>query len=65
MSELPAATKNHRSVSKKTSKPVLVHFPKKIIAAVDGLVEQDDTDRSKWIRQAVREKMQRHGIVVA
>lgn len=46
----------------KDDKPVLVYFPKPVVDAVDMAVLSEDTDRSKWIRKAIREALQRRGI---
>lgn len=51
-----------RAVSKGTSKAVLVYFPESVIGSVDRLVVAEDTDRSKWIRKAIREALSRRGI---
>lgn len=48
-------------VTKSNSKQVLVWFPDPLISLVDSAVSQLDTDRSKFIRAAVREKISRHG----
>lgn len=52
------------SVKKSDSKGILVHFPNDVIPAIDRGVQLDDSDRSKFIRKAVREKLARHGIKV-
>lgn len=62
---MPAQPKNRqprRAVSKDTAKPVLVYFPTDVVTAVDALVIREDTDRSKWIRQAIREALIRRNI---
>jgi metal-responsive CopG/Arc/MetJ family transcriptional regulator len=33
-----------------------------MIEAIDHIVTAEDTDRSKWIRRAMREALQRRGI---
>lgn len=45
------------TVTKRDSKAVLVYFPTEIIPLIDQAVEQQDSDRSKFIRNAVREKL--------
>ena len=35
-------------------KPVLVFFPVEVIDALNAIVAREDTDRSKFIRKAVR-----------
>ena len=43
---------------------VNVWFPSNLLPHIDAAVRTLDTDRSKFIRNAVREKMARAGIVV-
>jgi hypothetical protein len=50
------------AVSKTTAKAVLTLFPVPMIEAIDHIVTAEDTDRSKWIRRAMREALQRRGI---
>jgi len=52
-----------RAVSKDSAKAVLVYFPENVVHAVDRIVLSEDTDRSKWIRKAIREALQRRNIV--
>jgi hypothetical protein len=54
-----------RAVSKTDGRPVLVYFPENVVDVVDRVVVAEDTDRSKWIRQACREALQRRGVTVA
>lgn len=49
-------------VTKKQSKPVLVHIPKRWMPAIDQATGALDLDRSKFIRHAIREKLSRHGV---
>ena len=49
---------------KRDSRQVLVWFPKVILPFIEQAVERLDTDRSKFIRAAVREKLAREGTVV-
>lgn len=51
-----------RAVSKESAKAVLVYFPEAVVSAVDRIVIAEDTDRSKWIRKAIREALQRRNI---
>ena len=51
-----------RSVTKDSARAVLVYFPEAIVAAVDRVVLTEDTDRSKWVRLAIREALQRRGV---
>jgi metal-responsive CopG/Arc/MetJ family transcriptional regulator len=51
-----------RAITKATAKAVLVYFPEAVVAAVDDAVRNEDTDRSKWVRLAIREALQRRGI---
>ena len=45
------------TITKRAAKAVLVYFPHEIIPLIDQAVEQQDSDRSKFIRNAVREKL--------
>ena len=51
-----------RRSKRKPSKLVMVWFPKSLIPFMDDAVTLLDTDRSKFIRNAVREKMARAGV---
>jgi len=53
-----------RAVSKESAKAVLVYFPEAVVNAVDRIVVSEDTDRSKWIRKAIREALQRRNTAV-
>lgn len=53
---------NPRRAVTKRDRAVLVYFPAPIVAAVDLASRVDDTDRSKWIRKAVRDALQRRGV---
>lgn len=46
---------------------VLINFwcPRTLVPSIDHGVDLTDTDRSKFIRQAIREKLGRHGIRLA
>jgi metal-responsive CopG/Arc/MetJ family transcriptional regulator len=52
------------AVRKSEAKAVLVNFPLSMMVLIDDAVHQLDSDRSKFIRAAVREKIQRAGFVV-
>lgn len=54
-----------RAVTKETARPVLVYFPEDIVTKIDHCVLSEDTDRSKWMRQAMREALNRRGITTA
>jgi metal-responsive CopG/Arc/MetJ family transcriptional regulator len=45
------------AIQKSKSKAVLVFFPNEIMPLIDHAVVDQDTDRSKFIRNAVREKL--------
>lgn len=49
-------------VTKKHSKPVLIHIPKRWMPAIDQATGALDLDRSKFIRHAIVEKLRRHGV---
>ena len=50
------------AVNKAESRLVPVWFPEELIPHIDDAVKRLDTDRSKFIRNAVREKMRRSGV---
>lgn len=52
-----------RAISKESAKAVLVYFPENVVHAVDQIVVREDTDRSKWIRKAIREALQRRNVI--
>jgi metal-responsive CopG/Arc/MetJ family transcriptional regulator len=45
---------------KTTTKSVLVKMPRPLVEIMDQHVQNLDLDRSKFIRTAIREKIQRH-----
>ena len=47
------------AVSKKNGKQVIVWFPKDLIETLDQILPSLDTDRSKFLRAAAREKIDR------
>lgn len=50
-------TQRRGAVTKSESKQIIVYFPKAIMPLIDRAVDMADTDRSKYIRSAVREKL--------
>lgn len=52
------------AIKKAESTLVNVYFPDPLLKHVDGAVVELDTDRSKFMRQAVREKLVKHGIKI-
>jgi metal-responsive CopG/Arc/MetJ family transcriptional regulator len=48
----------------KRDRAVLVYFPEPVVAAVDESARRDDTDRSKWIRSAIRSALQQRGVAI-
>jgi len=55
----------HRgALSKSSSKAVLVYFPKHQMPLIDEAVNITDTDRSKFIRGAVRQALDRLSLPV-
>jgi metal-responsive CopG/Arc/MetJ family transcriptional regulator len=46
-----------RKRPKPERKPLLIFFPVEVIEAIDHQVRIEDTDRSKFIRKAVRNAM--------
>lgn len=66
-SERPMKTKAHTprprgAVKKKNAHLLGAYIPTAMSDLVNVAVVQLDTDRSKFFRAAVREKLQRHGI---
>jgi metal-responsive CopG/Arc/MetJ family transcriptional regulator len=53
----PQMSSNHNNKTK--SKPVLVLIPRTVVEVMDECVKRLDLDRSKFIRAAIREKLQR------
>ncbi len=53
---LMPATKQKKNTPKKA---VLVVFPVEVLDALNAAVEEQDTDRSKFIRKAVRQLLSR------
>lgn len=51
------------SVTQKESQLVTVWVPVSVGEAMEKAIESEDSDRSKFIRRAVREKLQRMGIL--
>ena len=51
------------AIQKSNSRPIIVWFPDKVIPLIDAAVLLEDTDRSKFIRKAIREKLARLGVV--
>ena len=45
------------SVTKKQSELVALWIPRPLLKAIDEAVESEDTDRSKFIRRALRKKV--------
>ena len=50
------------AVTKKESKLINVWVPQLLLPSIDLAVQNSDTDRAKFIRQAIREKLTRDGI---
>lgn len=50
--------KQRGGVHKSNSRPILVWFPKEIVDKLDKAVVAEDTDRSKFIRTAVRRHLE-------
>lgn len=50
------------AIRKSHSRLINVWFPESIIPVIDQAVVIEDSDRSKFIRNAVREKLETHGL---
>ncbi len=53
----PAPTKNRGAHKKADCSPVTIWVPKDWAALLERAVSQGDTDRSKFVRTAIREKL--------
>ena len=51
-------------ITKSESKLINVWIPENLIPCLDQGVRKEDSDRSKFIRTAIREKLSRHGILI-
>lgn len=47
------------AIKKSESKLVNIWIPAQLLEVLDQAVVQSDLDRAKWVRQAIREKIQR------
>ena len=52
------------TVTKTSSKLLTVWVPTALLPAIDRGVSKLDTDKSKFVRQAIREKLARAGIII-
>jgi|GEM_PF-3367806 len=52
-------TREMSRVTKGNAKPVIIYFPDEVLPVIAAAVCELDTDRSKFIRLAVREKLSR------
>lgn len=50
------------SVTKEQARLINVWIPTNLLPPIDRAVDKLDTDRSKFIRLAIREKLSRHGV---
>ena len=53
------------SVRKAESRMITVWVPRSLIPIIDQGLAKLDTDRSKFIRNAIREKLAQNGITIA
>ena len=53
------------AIQKTFCKAVLIHIPFPLADRIDSAVLIEDSDRSKFIRNAIREKLEKHGLGVA
>lgn len=56
-----SSTTRRRGISKKGGKLVGTYVSTPLLNTVDDAVRSLDTDRSKFLRLAIREKLARHG----
>jgi len=57
-------TKRRGAVQKRNSVPVTFPLPRNWETSINSAVSQLDTDRSKLVRAAIKEKLERMGITV-
>ncbi|HYG35353.1 MAG TPA: hypothetical protein VEC99_11240 [Clostridia bacterium] len=50
------------AIRKKDSTQLNIWVPKALFPLIDMGVQKEDTDRSKFVRNAIREKLERAGI---
>jgi metal-responsive CopG/Arc/MetJ family transcriptional regulator len=50
------------SITKAESRMLTIWVPEQLIPKIDAGVRVCDSDRSKFIRNAIREKLARHGV---
>ena len=50
------------AIVKSDSRLITVWFPNAVLPSIDAAVRIEDTDRAKFIRKAVREKLSRIGL---
>ena len=53
------------AATKSNSRQILVLIPEPVVVVVDRVVQRLDLDRSKFIRAAIREKLERNGVNLA
>ena len=52
------------AVNKRDSKMLTVWVPEELFPYIDVGVALCDSDRSKFVRTAIREKLERHGVAI-
>lgn len=53
------------AVKKDTSRLLGAYLPNELVGLIDQAVDRLDTDRSKFFRAAIREKLARHNLTPA
>ena len=53
------------SIKKRDSELVALWIPKRVVEAIDLAIIREDSDRSKFIRRAVRTRIESMGIAIA
>jgi metal-responsive CopG/Arc/MetJ family transcriptional regulator len=56
---MKSRTAKRGALTKDDSKAVLIYFPKDLIPLIDRAVQLTDSDRSKFIRASVRDRLHR------
>lgn len=52
------------SVKKESAVPVTLWVPRSWLAPIDQAVREEDSDKSKFVRNAIKEKLARIGVAV-
>lgn len=56
------SNKSQGRTKKSECRLINFYLPEELVPLLDSGVRMEDLDRSKWIRSAIREKLQRAGV---